>query len=527
MPNYAKYLDPAAKFIKDWEWKNLGEVAKKTPKAVPDYVQGGYGAFMQQQLNRAMKGELSPRDLIKAYTITQSSIGRGGLPHSTATKTGMKLPNTGGEVRPEGAYAEWLGSPMGQRYLDMASRGEVDPAVLADIQGKFAPFGKQNQLAGQMEYAAQNMPRMAENMNQAVTGDVNQYRDWAEQMKGIAGAKSGFIGSMLGRGDLPTFDARQIALHTDNQAPVGIGSIMNRGKGQGARESVDRLAARQSALDLDIDPSLQPHYQHLAHHAVWDALGDTQTTHDDIVRAMQNYAQGGEVRAFAGGGNKGKLIQAGLDAFKAMSEPEKTVKAYKLFQTKGNDPNTLYPLFVNAKKPVPMGQWIDAEVGELAKSGKVKSSIGELAPRPGWHAGDLPIATHIGGKSSPETMKNMPPDYRKPNQVWAEVEMPDVVDWQSEANRRAALYKNSNPETGAVAGEINPATAAITDAIPEGGYYRFKTNPNMTGNWMIGGSMKVNRVLSPEEVMAINEKAGVADLPPFSPLDLLKYYGNK
>ena len=124
-------------------------------------------------------------------------------------------------------------------------------------------------------------------------------------------------------------------------------------------------------------------------------------------------------------------------------------------------------------------------------------------------------------------MKDLPPDYRKPNQVWAEVEMPDVADWQTEANSRAARYKNSNPETGAVKGEINPSTAAITDEIPVGGYYRFKTNPNMTGNWMIGGSMKVNRVLSPEEVQAINEAAGVADLPPFSPLDLLEYYNKK
>lgn len=289
----AKYADPVAEKLKDWNWKPMTEVAKKTPVAVPDYVQKGYGEFMQNQLARAMKGELSPRDLIKAYTITQSSIGRGGLPHATATKTGMKLPNTGGEVRPEGAFAEWLGSPMGQRYLDMASRGDVDPAVLTDIQTKFAPFGKQNQLAGQMQYAVENMPRMAETMNPAITGDVNAYRNWAEQMKGIAGAKSGFIGSMLGRGDLPTFDARQIALHTGNEAPVGISSIMNRGGGQGAREAVDRLAARQKALGLDIDPSLEPHYQHLAHHAIWDALGDTQTTHDDIVKAMSNYAEGG------------------------------------------------------------------------------------------------------------------------------------------------------------------------------------------------------------------------------------------
>ena len=40
----------------------------------------------------------------------------------------------------------------------------------------------------------------------------------------------------------------------------------------------------------------------------------------------------------------------------------------------------------------------------------------------------------------------------------------------------------------------------------------------MTGDWLIGGSMKVNRVLTPEEVMAINEAKGVADLPRFEPL---------
>jgi hypothetical protein len=46
----------------------------------------------------------------------------------------------------------------------------------------------------------------------------------------------------------------------------------------------------------------------------------------------------------------------------------------------------------------------------------------------------------------------------------------------------------------------------------------------MTGNWLIGGSMKVNRVLDDKEVRSINKAAGVADLPrakPFSP----KKYG--
>jgi hypothetical protein len=186
----------------------------------------------------------------------------------------------------------------------------------------------------------------------------------------------------------------------------------------------------------------------------------------------------------------------GLRAVKAdggeVSAPQKTVKAYKLFRTKGD--GKLYPLFVNADKPVPMGEWLEAEEGPQGKAqGKVKSKLGDLAYRPGWHAGDLPMATHIGGKSDPSLKK---PDYRPDNHVWAEVEMAADKDWQSVADSRGKGVK-----------------AHITDQVPFGGFYRYKTNPNMTGNWLIGGNMKVNRVLPDEEVKAINDAAGTADLP--------------
>jgi hypothetical protein len=189
---------------------------------------------------------------------------------------------------------------MGQKYLDAAEQGLIHHTALGDIQQKFAPFGKQNQLIDQMAYAANTVPGMAQGMNQAVTGDTEGYRDWAEKLKGIAGAKSGFIGSMLGRGDLPTLDARQLNLHT-LPADVGVGSIMNRGKGKGAREAVDRLAARQQAMKLKLDPSMAEHYQHLAHHAVWDAVGKNKTTHDDLVKAMRGYSDGGDVHKAKGG----------------------------------------------------------------------------------------------------------------------------------------------------------------------------------------------------------------------------------
>jgi hypothetical protein len=293
----SKYRDPKTTKIQDWKWRKMQDVRKDMPIIeVPDYVQKNYGEFMNQQLARAQAQGLTPRDLLKAFTITQSSIGRGGLSHATATKTGMKLPNTGDEVRPEGAFAEWLGSPMGQKYLNAAERGMVHQPAINDIRQKFAPFGKHNQLTDQMIYAAQKMPAMSQSLNQAITGSKEDYRDFAEKMKGVAGAKSGFIGSMLGRGDLPTLDARQLNLHS-LPADVGIGSIMSRGKGQGAREAVDRLAARQAAMNLKIDPSMQPHYQHLAHHAVWDAAGNNKTTHNDIIKAMRGYKSGGITHA--------------------------------------------------------------------------------------------------------------------------------------------------------------------------------------------------------------------------------------
>lgn len=293
-----QYKDAPTGRLEDWKWNPLAEVQKKLAmeREIPDYIQKGYGGFMNEQLAKAKAGQLSPRDLIKAYAITQSSIGRGGLSHGTATKAGMKLPNTGGEVRPEGAFAEWLGSPMGQRYMDAAERGELHQPALEDLRAKFAPFGKQNEQVNAMIYAAQTLPGKAAGINQAISGPTNEFRDYAEGLKGIAGAKSGFIGSLLGRGDLPTLDARQLNLHA-GKAPVGVGAIMKRGKGQGAREAVDRLAARQRAMGFAVDPSMEPHYQHLAHHAVWDKAADTQTTHEDLVKALRGYADGGDVEA--------------------------------------------------------------------------------------------------------------------------------------------------------------------------------------------------------------------------------------
>jgi hypothetical protein len=76
-----------------------------------------------------------------------------------------------------------------------------------------------------------------------------------------------------------------------------------------------------------------------------------------------------------------------------------------------------------------------------------------------------------------------------PDRVWAEVELPADVDWQKEADASK--------------------TGDIRERIPEGGHYRFKTNKMQGGAWLIGGAIRVKRVLTNDEVGQILKDAGM------------------
>jgi hypothetical protein len=167
--------------------------------------------------------------------------------------------------------------------------------------------------------------------------------------------------------------------------------------------------------------------------------------------------------------------------------------AYKLFRTKKD--NKIYPLYVLANEPTPMGVWLEAQEGERTEKGKVKSRLGELAYRPGWHCSERPIAMHIGDKANPKDSK---PSYRANDQVWCEIEVDDEIDYQPMADKNGK----------------NPRDKQLK-YVPKHGYYKYKTNPNMFGTWIIAGNIKVNRVLTDEEVMAINASYndGMNDLP--------------
>ena len=239
---------------------------------------------------------------------------------------------------------------------------------------------------------------------------------------------------------------------------------------------------------------------------------------DELLSSLGRHVVDGRANPIRGA----VVTESAMLALREKPEPEKTLTAYKLFRVDQDNPGKLYPLFVKADEPVPMGVWVDAEIGPQAapsKSGRkqVKAKKGKLAFRPGWHAGDAPCMYQVGtGKLTKRKVngeKVWQREQREGNHVWAEVRVAADVSYQAEADQNGI-----NPRTGKFVNRD-----ADIKRIPEDGYYRYKTSPTMKGKWIISGSMKVERVLTDREVASINSKTGWPDLPRDKPLVLEKW----
>jgi hypothetical protein len=162
------------------------------------------------------------------------------------------------------------------------------------------PFGKDKDLVDALRWGASNLPGKEGQVSQLVAAGrekastPDEWRAFTKNIRGIGPSKSGFVASLMGRGDQPTLDARQIILHTGNPAKEASRFVARKG-GEGGVEAVNRLASRQEEMNLSLPEELSPYYQHLAHHAVWDKAGNEETTHQDVMQAMQHAATGGEI----------------------------------------------------------------------------------------------------------------------------------------------------------------------------------------------------------------------------------------
>lgn len=151
-----------------------------------------------------------------------------------------------------------------------------------------------------------------------------------------------------------------------------------------------------------------------------------------------------------------------------MEQPEKTIRAYKIFQIKKKKEG-LFPLFIGKTEKTPVGEWIEAK--DMRTKG--------YARRPGWHCGILPLAPHLRTKNG--KIKN--------DRVWAEVEVPNDINWQVEANKNK--------------------TKDIQNCIPKSGYYFLPESKKQGGGWIIGGGIKIIRILQDSEVFDILTLAGI------------------
>lgn len=186
--------------------------------------------------------------------------------------------------------------------------------------------------------------------------------------------------------------------------------------------------------------------------------------------------------------------------------PKKTGIAYKVFFEKDGK---LYPPMVAnpGGADTPVGVWLNADIGASAppsKTGRPQVQAGgkgtnaskmSLAFRPGWHLGDIPKATQFDRLNRATGVKELFPY----NFVWAECEYAMDVDYQEEA---MSYGYNAN-------GKFQHSLAGLP-RLPVDGYYHYRTNPNPnTVPWVITGAMKVNRVLSRQEVDDILREKGV------------------
>ena len=241
-------------------------------------VKGGakaFGAFMRSMRDKG----ITLRDVVKSYGITLSSIQRQELPVSTIKKNWPDAPfQDGTKVRPEDAFAQLLGTPEGQKYLDAAESGVFDEQAADAVVQKFRSFGFHNKLKEQMKTAVEQFyPKAQEIIDAVNTMPTDKFIDYVRNnFKGISYGKVGFWSGQLGRGDIPTFDSRQGKLVYGKEVPVTKQVLM---------EQKDRL----TQLGINVPAAFKDFAQTLLHHEVWDRLNQSDTEHGPIKEAMLRY----------------------------------------------------------------------------------------------------------------------------------------------------------------------------------------------------------------------------------------------
>ena len=288
----------------------------------PGYLQE-VAKFMAEQRQKLLDGKMTLRDVAKAYFITVSSMGSGAKSADmVANKTGLQVPQQfieNGKLRPEEAAAAWLGTPDGQAALDALERGEFRDDLWQKGTAVRTAYGDDRHAtmgsmkpAGKNQFSMQNLQGLVEELN-AAKGNSAKIQAAVTKLKGIGTGKQGFIGHLLGMGNVPTIDAVEINTWIAGQGDIS--QLKNKRADLARRikesssdqrvsaELLDRVTKRFEGIRKkvgadQVDPQV---WQHIAHHWLWDRAKGIETTHGGLYEAMRFYQKGQSTQTFARG----------------------------------------------------------------------------------------------------------------------------------------------------------------------------------------------------------------------------------
>jgi len=176
---------------------------------------------------------------------------------------------------------------------------------------------------------------------------------------------------------------------------------------------------------------------------------------------------------------------------------------------------------------------------KVAPFGKVRA----VASRPGYHATTKPVAHHLGPEDLiiNEAEKNKlikagitPKAFKEKTFNYLDgklISKKKIADLSEEEKKRVTKQKKFYVKRRAedqVFLEVDMADDTseellsymkargrtdINDKLPEGGSYTYQDGQADAETWVVGGDMKVNRVLDRDEALTIQKKMGVKDLP--------------
>jgi hypothetical protein len=292
------------------------KVAAEVVGGFPEYLRP-VAQFITDQRQKLASGQITRRDVMKAYAITVASQGSGAraveVIANNVAKDGVRFrPSKDfttvdkkgrAAIRPEEAAAYWLGTDAGQKALNNFESGRYSPDDWKELVAIRKAYGDDrfNNLGVLRPDNIGVIDKVLADIN-ASRADTGKVMDAVQQLRGIKTGKKGFISHLLGIGDVPTIDAVEINFWLTGKASIGKLNSSRATLARNVKKSIgdDRVGSEMfRRIDKRINllrnevpgaSEIAPEaWSHVMHHWLWDKSKGIETTHEGMYRAQAQF----------------------------------------------------------------------------------------------------------------------------------------------------------------------------------------------------------------------------------------------